>query len=441
MGNRYALTKEQRQEYSRHLMPCLRQPGGVELKGGHGIYFEDTEGKRYMDFTSEQFVCLLGFGNEEIAEAIYEQALNMPVVAPLHQTDLRYTLYHKMAEIAPEHLNRLSFTIGGGPAIETAMKIALKNVPESDLFITLYGGYHGTTFGTAAGSFISGRGGTEVSNPEFFRFAAHAQRHFLRVERPYCYRCPWHQQCGSCSFACAEAVRETILHGAAGVVAAVIVEPIQSGGGQIPLPPEYLKKLREICTETGTLLIFDEIQTYCRTGHFFAADYYSVEPDILVFAKGAGGGMPMGGVLIHDRLTGFTNLMEDMQTFQNNHMSYAAALKTIEIIERDHLHENTRRVGTFIMDRLRKMQENLSCIGDIRGAGLAIGVELVRDQATREPLDDETMHDLFLFCKENGLFFQTAHNVVKLKPPIIIRKEQAEEAMDILERALRRIDV
>ena len=112
-------------------MPCLKRPGGLSLRGGEGIYIEDLDGKRYMDFTSEQFVCLLGFGNAEVARAIYQQALNMPVVAPLHQTDLRYRVYHKLASIAPRHLNRVAFTMGGGLAIESAMKIALKNVEGS----------------------------------------------------------------------------------------------------------------------------------------------------------------------------------------------------------------------------------------------------------------------------------------------------------------------
>lgn len=140
MKNQYELTPEQRVEYSRHLMPCFKLTGGLPLKGGEGIYLVDLDGKKYMDFTSEQFVCLLGFGNREVAEAIYEQALCMPMVAPLHQTDLRYSLYHKLASIAPPHLNRISFTLGGGLAIESAMKIALKNVPGSQNFITCMAG-------------------------------------------------------------------------------------------------------------------------------------------------------------------------------------------------------------------------------------------------------------------------------------------------------------
>lgn len=440
MTNHYDLSSEQRKEYAQHLMPCLKQPGGLPLKGGQGIYLIDLYGKKYMDFTSEQFVCLLGFGNQEVAEAIYEQALTMPVVAPLHQTDLRLRLYHKLASIAPKNLNRISFTLGGGLAIESAMKIALKNVLGSRNFVTLYGGYHGTTFGTADGTFLTSRGGEqEIANEHFYRFAGSAQHHFVRVERPYCYRCPFGKEAGKCGLECAQSLQRTLQFGVAGPVAGVIVEPIQSGGGQIPLPASYLRRLREICTEMGTLLIFDEIQTFARTGRFFAAEYYDVEPDIIAFAKGVGGGMPVGGIIIHDRLTGFENLMEDMQTFQNNHLTYAAALKTLEIIERDGLLENAERVGSYITQRLQAMQDQFSFIGDVRGPGLAIGVELVKDCTSKEPFDEKLMGNIFSWCEQHGLFLQMAHNVIKLKPPIIITMKQAQEAMDILESCFREV--
>lgn len=440
MKNQYELTPEQRVEYSRHLMPCFKLSGGLPLKGGEGIYLVDLDGKKYMDFTSEQFVCLLGFGNREVAEAIYEQALCMPMVAPLHQTDLRYSLYHKLASIAPPHLNRVSFTLGGGLAIESAMKIALKNVPGSRNFITLYGGYHGTTFGTADATFLSARGGEEeIANESFYHFVNQAQHHFIKTQRPYCYRCPFSKEPGKCSLECAQSLKDTLLYGASGPVAGVIIEPIQSGGGQIPLPKEYLKEVRRICDETGALLIFDEIQTFGRTGEFFAAQYYDVEPDIIAFAKGMGSGMPVGGILIHDRLTGFENLMEDMQTFQNNHLTYAAVMKTLEIMERDHLLENGARVGAYMTERLLAMQKEFVFIGDVRGPGLAIGVELVKDPVTKEPFTEETMKEIFLWCVREGLFFQTAHSVIKLKPPLIITMQQAKEAMDILERCFQNI--
>ena len=160
-----------------------------------------------------------------------------------------------------------------------------------------------------------------------------------------------------------------------------------------------------------------------------------MEPDIIVFAKALGAGIPIAGILIHDRLVGFENLMEDMNTFQNNMISFAAALKTLEIIDRDALLQNCTEIGEYFVMRLKKMQAHHPEIGDIRGIGLAIGIEMVTDPQSREPMCEQKMGELFSYCREHGLFYQLAHNVIKLKPPIIISREEAERAMDILERS------
>ena len=434
------LTPEQREEYAKYLMPAYRKQGGFPLKGAKGIYLEDQDGRMYMDFTSEFFACILVFGNEEIAEVIYEQAKGLTIVAPLHQTDLRYSLCHKIAQIAPENLDRMSFTVGGGPAIESAMKIALKNVPGSRNFVSLQGGYHGTTFGAANATFLTSRlHEWGEANPELFHFAGVLSNNCIRVPRPYPYRSPFSGSEEEMAEYYANMVRDTILNGVPGPTAGVIVEPVQSAGGQIEFSKLYLQKLRKICDEMGTLLIFDEFQTYCRTNRFFAAQYYDVEPDIITFAKGLGGGIPAAGILIHKRLRGFENLMEDMQTFQNNHIAYAAALKTIEIIERDHLLENVETVGAAIKDRLKIMQERYPEIGDIRGPGLAIGVEMVKNPESKEPLSNETMQELFQAAIKQGLFYQLAENVIKLKPPIVITLEEANTAMDMLEASFEAV--
>ena len=436
----YSLTPEQRQQYRRHLMPAYLQEGGFPLKGAKGIYLEDMDGKRYIDFTSEMFACILGFGNEEVAEAVYEQAKSLTIVAPLHQTDLRLRLFHKIATIAPENMERMSFSVGGGPAMEAAMKIAMKNRPGAKNFVTLWGGYHGTTFGAAPATYLTSRNsaGKEI-NPEMFRFANATAGNCVRAPRPYYYRAPFDMTETQYADYCADMIRQTIIYGVAGPTAGVILEPIQSAGGQIEFSGHFLRQVRKVCDELGVLLIYDEFQTYCRTKEFFAAQYYGVNPDILTFAKGLGGGIPAAGILIDNELQGFENLMEDMNTFQNNHLSYAAALKSIEIIERDRLLENVDRVGAYFTDRLKTMQKEYPEIGDIRGPGLAIGVEMVKDPVTKEPLSRETMHSLFLNSIKQGLFYQLADNVIKIKPPIVITLEEARESMDMLEASFKEV--
>lgn len=432
------LTPEQRQEYEKHLMPFHANSKSLHLKSGKGVWLEDIHGKKYIDFTTQMFACYLGFGNEEIAQVVYEQAKSLTIVSPFIQTDLRYSLVHKIASVAPKNLNRISFTVGGGPATESAMKIAIKNIKGSRNFVTLGGSYHGGTFASANATSFS----SQVANdpnyiPALFRYVSAMPNNCVRAPQPYCYRCPFKQKPESCGMLCAEMLKYTILNGVVGPAAGVFVEPIQSAGGQMPFPKEYLRRVREICDETGTLLIFDEFQTYCRTGKFFAADYYGVEPDIITFAKGLGGGIPLAGIIIHDRLVPFEEGMEDLHTFQNVHLGMAAALKAIEITERDGLLENAENVGAYITQRLFKMQEEFPEIGDIRGPGLAIGVELVKDPVTKEPLSAGVILDK---CMEKGLFFQIAHsNIIKIKPALIITKNEADTALDILEESLREV--
>lgn len=435
------LTAEQRREYRKHLMPCSGDSEIMHLKGGKGVWLEDINGKKYIDMSAQMFANYLGIGNEEIAEAICEQAKIMTVVHPSFQTDLRYSLVHKLASIAPKNLNRVSFSVGGGPAIESAMKIALKNVKGSKNFISLWGGYHGDTFASAGLTFHVTRTQTSPGDtPSQFNYLSNIGNNCIRVPHPYCYRCPFNCRPENCGLACAEALRQTIINGVPGPVAGVVLEPIQSAGGQMPFPVEYLRRVREICDEFGTVLIFDEIQTYCRTGKFFAAEYYGVEPDVIVVAKGLGAGVPIAGIIIHDRLKPFEDGMEDLHTFQNNHLGMAAALKTIDIINRDKLLDNTARMGDYIISKLTEMQKEYPEIGDIRGVGLAIGVELVKDGTTREAMDSKTSYKILAKGIKNGVYFQVqGSNIIKLKPPLIINREEIDFSMDALGKAFKAV--
>lgn len=435
------LTPNQREEYSKHLMPYHTPKGALHLKSGKGIYFEDINGKKYIDFTTQMFACILGLGNDEIADAICEQAKKLTVVHPHMQTDLRYSLVYKLALISPKNLNRIAFTVGGGPAIESAMKIALKNVKGSKNFITLWGGYHGGTFTSVAATFETTRHQAPENNSMvLFNYTMNLTNNFVRVPYPYCYRCPFGMKPESCGIFCAESLRQTIINGVMGQVAGVIIEPMISAGGEFPCPKEYLKRVREICDEFDTLLIFDEIQCFARTGKWFASEYFGVEPDILVMGKGIGGGVPIAGIIIHDRLKPFEDIMEDLHTYQNNHVGFAAASKTIEIIERDHLLDNAAKTGQYIKASLKKMQKNFPEIGDIRGAGLKIGVELVKDPETKNPLPRKITDKILEKSVEKGLFFQiTGHSIIKIKPALTISEKEIDEAIGILEESFKEV--
>lgn len=436
-----ALIDEQRAEYQKHLMPFWKTENGIHLKGGKGVYLEDVSGKKYLDLTALMFVNYLGFGNEEIAEAIYEQAKNLTTVHPLFETDLRLTLAHNLAEIAPKNLNRVSFSTGGGPANESAMKIALKNVSGSKNFVTMWGAYHGDTFTAAAATFESTLTQAPFGNTTvLFNYVTNLNNLFVRAPHPYCYRCPLGLERKTCSIDCAKLLKQTIVNGVVGPLAGIIMEPIQSAGGQFPFPKEYLQEARKISDEFGSLLIFDEIQTFCRTGHWFAADYYGVEPDVITFGKGLGAGIPIAGIIIHDRLLPFEDLMEDLHTFQNNHVGYAAALKMIEIIKRDNLLQHAKEMGEYFTAKFIALQDEFPEIGDIRGPGLKIGVELVEDPVSKKPISRKTTDQILDKSIEKGLFFQiTGESIIKIKPALIIQKEEIDQAMDILAKSMREV--
>jgi 4-aminobutyrate aminotransferase-like enzyme len=435
------LTGEQRKAYQKHLMPYHVTDNPIHMKSGKGVWFEDIHGKKYLDFTTQMFACYLGLGNEEIAEVIYETAKDYTTVHPHMQTDLRYSLAHAIASIAPGNLNRVSFTVGGGPANESAMKIALKNVHGSKNFVTMWGAYHGDTFTAGAATFESTRTQAPYGNTlVLFDYVTNLNNIFVRAPHPYCYRCPIGLKRESCGVACAELLRDTVVNGVVGPLAGIIMEPIQSAGGQFPFPKEYLQRAREICDEFGALLIFDEIQTFSRTGKWFAADHFGVEPDVLSFGKGIGAGVPVAGIAIHDRLRPFEDMMEDLHTYQNNHIGFAAALKTLAIIKRDKLLDNAVKMGRYLQDKFIHMQEEFPEIGDVRGVGLAIGVELVKDPKTKEPLPRAVSDRILEKSIAKGLFFQiTGQSILKIKPALIINKEEIDLALGILEESFREV--
>ena len=343
----------------------------------------------------------------------------------------------KLAQIAPGDLNRTSFAVGGGVAIEAAMKIAYKNTQPSRDFICLYDSYHGTTLGSMGASSISTRAGGKLMGGSRFLGLT---RPFVRVPNPYCYRCPLGQKKENCGLACAELLRLTLERGIAGNGAGVILEPIQASAGQIVAPQDYLQAVRKICDDFSVPLIFDEIQTYGRVGQFFAAEYFNVVPDMIVLGKGFGAGLPIAAVLVSDKLDGFLPDAEELHTFANNSASQAAAIKLIEILEGGVL-ENARKMGLYLRTRLEELQREFPEIGDIRQAGLHIGVELVRDPQTKKPLmaEGKAVRDRGI---EGGVILGLAGprpNVLKIKPPLVITEKECDEVIDKFRTAMVKV--
>lgn len=433
----YGIQPNDVEEYKKHVMIGGGSPGPCLTKG-NGVFVEDINGNKYYDCTSQSWALYLGHANEEIRQTVYE---HMATTGHIHQgfdTRPRLALAKKLAELAPKNLNRVSFTVGGGPAIEAAIKIALKNCPDARKFMTLKDAYHGTTLSTAGASWVSTKAAGKYTG--YQNFMRCLNDIFVRIPNPYLYRWDMSDNPEDCIDYCLRMARETLTTGVCGPVAGIIVEPIQASAGQIPLPKRYLQGLRDLCDEMGCLLIFDEIQTYCRIGSFFAANYYGVEPDIICLGKALGAGFPIAAVIIHDRLKGFDINGEELHTFANNSVSQIAALKQIDIIERDNLLENTNKVGDHIGDRLREMQKEIPQIGDIRQVGLHIGIEMVDDPVTKTPCSKAG--EIKATALKNGAILGTGgfrKHILKIKPPLITTMKEADEICDIFYQTLKEV--
>jgi 4-aminobutyrate aminotransferase-like enzyme len=358
----------------------------------------------------------------------------------MHQgfnTKSRYLLAATLANLAPEHLNRVSFTVGGGPAIEAAMKIALKNVSGAKNFCSLWDAYHGSTFTAAGASWTSTKASGKFTG--MANFISNLDTNFVRLPNPYCYRCYFNQKPEHCSCDCMKFARLMIEKGVTGQVAGIIVEPLQASGGQIPVTKKYLEEMRRLCDDIGALLIYDEIQTYIRIGEWFAAGYYDVEPDIIVLGKAIGGGLPLAAIIIHDRLKGFEmSAAEELHTFANNSAAQVTALKQIEIVQRDNLLEHTREIGGYLGNRLNTMKKKHPQIGDVRQVGLHIGVEMIEPD-TGKCLNPEKAEKIRSTAMAKGMILGTGgyrKHLLKIKPPLILNQREADEILSIFDATL-----
>jgi 4-aminobutyrate aminotransferase-like enzyme len=273
-----------------------------------------------------------------------------------------------------------------------------------------------------------------------FRSFLALTRPFVRIPNPYTYRNPFGVDGETYVDMCLTMAREVFQRGIAGRPAGVIVEPIQASAGQVILPRRYLQELRKLCDEYETLLIFDEIQTFARIGQWFAADYFGVEPDIIVLGKGLGAGLPLAAILISDRLEGFSPDTEELHTFAHPTLSMVAAAKQIALLEAGVL-VNCRATGQYLGDGIRAMMAEFPQIGEVRQAGLHIGVEFVEDPVGKRPLEQET-----LAIRQEGLrrgvifgLGGVRKNVLKVKPPLIITQSEADEVLDKLAGCLRTV--
>ena len=406
--------------------PCLSV-----ITKAEGIYIEDADGRRYMDFHGNN-VHHIGYGHARLKQAISDQMDALPFAPRRFTCDPAIELAEKLADISPGDLAKVLFATGGSDAIEIAVKVARAATGRFKT-ISFWESFHGAGFGAASiggeQMFRSGLTGPLLPGTE-------------HVAPFACYRCPYGHgvddngapHLESCRLACANMVRYVLER--EGDVAAVIAEPARA----VPYlpPPGFWQAVRQACNDHGALLIFDEIPTGLgKTGRMFACDHDDVVPDILVMGKALGGGiLPIAATLCRPDLDVGGDFAFGHYTHEKNPVMARAALTTIEIIEDEGLVEQAATVGAHALARLNDLKQRHEIIGDVRGRGLLIGVELVTDRDEKIAADDIAEAVLYR-ALDLGLSFKTTMgNVLTLTPPLITTISQMDTALDILEQSL-----
>jgi 4-aminobutyrate aminotransferase len=401
---------------------------------GKGCYVKDVDGNILLDFSSGMFVLNYGYSHPRLIRAVGEQLRKLTHFAG---TDFYYeqqiVLAEMLSEITPgDFRKRVYFGNSGAEAVEAAMKCVRWHTRKPRI-IAFMGGFHGRTYGAMSLS------STRVLHHRYF-FPLVPGVEF--VPFPYCYRCLFRQSYPGCDFLCVEFLRErlkTVVPPEE--VAAVITEPIQGNSGYIVPPPEYYPMIKEICDEHGWIFIADEVQTGLgRSGKMFAMEHWGVDPDIVCVAKALSGGIaPIGATVARESIMDWEPGAH-ASTFGGNLVACVAAIEGLRILKDENLVERAARLGERIMKRLREIEETSKLIGDVRGKGLMIGVELVKDRKTKEPAVRER-EQLIRAALDRGLIlFRGGQSTIRIAPPLVIPEEDLEIGMEIFEQSLREVE-
>jgi 4-aminobutyrate aminotransferase-like enzyme len=398
----------------------------IILAKQEGASLTDVHGREYIDCTSQAWSLGVGGCHPKVISAVTEQIKYLTHVRTSFGTIAKLLLTKRLTDIAPGNLRKVAYCLHGSVANEGAMKLALRNKPGRRFFLAPWLGYSGRTLATMSMTYPH-------PNNKFLFYMGNA----VRFPHAYCYRCYFDREPGGCGFECVRFLRDLIEHSVDGEPIGIFMEPLQGSGGMVEYPDGYLREIRKVCDDYDMLLVFDEIQTgFGRLGVMFASDLYGVVPDILTFGKAIGGGFPLAGTLHREGLEGFGS-GDHSFTFAHFPPSMAAGVVTLQILEEEKLPERAARVGGYITERLQEMQDKYELIGDIRGPGLMIGIELVRNQKTKEPACEECDRFLEEGLKRGVLFghsrYMSMGNVVKIKPPLVITEPQVERVLEVFE--------
>lgn len=397
---------------------------GVAMEKGSGSWVTDVDGNEYIDFIGGIGVNGLGHSHPRYVKALQDQVAKISVGS--FTSEARAKLVKKVAEHTPGNLNRLQLYSGGAEAVESAMRLAKCYTGKWE-FLSFWGGFHGKTLGTMA---LLGDGQKEKYGP----FAPGSQS---LPAYPDCYRCPLNLEYGKCGMACVEMFRKSAKTQTTGAVAAVIVEPCQGTAGNIVPPREWLKAIKEVTRELGALLICDEMITgFGRTGSFFCSQDFEVIPDIITVGKSFGGGFPVSGVITTDEISKaepWAKPSGSSSSYGGNALAATAALTTIQVIEEEKLCDNSAKMGARLLQHFLRFKEKYPFVGEVRGKGLFLGIELVKDRKTKEPVSEKRMKQFYTDGVKRGFLAMSYKPTIRFQPALNIDADTVDSGVAVLE--------
>lgn len=416
-----------------YIMPSVghyyKEP--MNLVKGEGNYLYDQKGKEYLDCFGGILTVMTGHSLPQIIGPIKEQLERLQHTSTVYLIQPMVLLAEKLSQLTQGKLKKTFFVNSGTEANEGALMLAKMYSGNNDI-IALSHSYHGRSYVAQS---ITGQASWRAGKDTLPGIAF--------TPNGYCYRCSYNMTYPGCDVHCAHQLREIIRTQTSGHIAAIIAEPIQGVGGFVTPPREYFTILHEIVKEHGGLFISDEVQTALgRTGdYFFGITHWDVEPDIITMAKGVANGAPMGLYMAREEIADIYQ-GPSISTFGGNHISTTAALANLDLIEEENLIENTSRVGEYFFKGLEELQKRSMYIGDVRGRGLMLGLEIVEDRESKAPSPEKTI-EIMEVAKDHGLLIGKGGlfaNTLRLAPPLRFQEKDVDEALEILEKTFHEVE-
>jgi 4-aminobutyrate aminotransferase-like enzyme len=420
---------EKEQEYLSPGFQGIALYAGIALARGRNEIVTDYDGKQYIDFVSGIGVGSVGHCHPHYVRSLKRQLDELTYGS--FSTEVRMKFLRLLASVLPKPLTRIQLFSGGAEAVEAAFRLA-KSVTKRFEFVGFWGGFHGKTGGVLG-----------LLGDDFKKDLGPFMPGLYLSPFANCYRCPLKLRHPSCGLACAEHLRQMIKLQSQQQVAAIIVEPIQGTAGNVVPPADFLPAVQSIAREFGALFISDEMQTgFGRTGEMWGFEHDGLAPDILTVGKGIGGGFPLSAVISTDeycKATPYSLPSGSSSSYGGNPLAAAAGLATLEIIFEEKLVENSRKIGELLLRRFKSFEERFEFVGETRGRGLMLGIELVKNKRSKLRIDKAVCRRIFDRCMQCGLLSMTYTNPIRIVPPLTISEESALQAAAILEEVFTEV--